>query len=131
MQFCKQFFLSSQFLTIFAGVVGSWFFILILTVSAMRLISIYDYILTTFFLFQAMSNLEAVIFGTVKARWFPEVFICLLAACFACSTIHRVAVTTCLISSFIGLYYVNKASQRFHLSSVPVADPGLAKKKKK
>jgi Keratinocyte-associated protein 2 len=33
MQFCKQFFLSSQFLTIFAGVIGSWFFILLLTVS--------------------------------------------------------------------------------------------------
>lgn len=33
MQFCKNFFLSSQVLTIFAGVIGSWFFILLLTVS--------------------------------------------------------------------------------------------------
>lgn len=32
MQFCRQFFLSSQLLTIFSGVVGSWLFILLLTV---------------------------------------------------------------------------------------------------
>lgn len=33
MQFCKQVFLSSQMMTIFAGITGSWLFLLLLTVS--------------------------------------------------------------------------------------------------
>jgi len=77
--------------------------------------------------------LEAVVLGkNFQARWFPEVFVCMFAACFACSTIHRVAVTTCLLSSFISLYYLNKLSLISH-SSAPavVVDPALAKKKKK
>ncbi|CRK91199.1 CLUMA_CG004882, isoform A [Clunio marinus] len=109
MQFCKQLFLSSQMLTIFAGIVGSWFFIMLLT---------------------TISNLEAVVLGKgFQARW-PEVIISLLSACFACSTIHRVSVTTCLLTSLIGLYYINRISQNFHSTPVTV-DTGISKKKKK
>jgi Keratinocyte-associated protein 2 len=127
MQFCKQFFLSSQFLTIFAGVVGSWFFILSLTVSF--IFSMLFQALTSTFQLQAISNLESILLGKgFQSRWI-EVFISLTMACFACSTIHRVAVTTCLLSSFIGLHYVNKISQKFHTTApVVVVD---AKKKKK
>jgi Keratinocyte-associated protein 2 len=82
--------------------------------------------------FKAISNLEAVVLGKgFQARWFPEVLVCLFAACFACSTIHRVAVTTCILSSFVGLYYINQISQKFHTTPAVAVDAGLGKKKKK
>ncbi|CAO1379945.1 unnamed protein product [Diamesa tonsa] len=109
MQIYKPFLVSSQALTIVAGVLGSWVFILSLT---------------------ALSNLEQLVLGKgFQSRW-GEVVICLLASCFACSTIHRVAVTTCILSSFIGLYYINKMSQSFHSAPIVVSD-ALNKKKKK
>ncbi|CAG9802399.1 unnamed protein product [Chironomus riparius] len=112
LQFCKKFFASSQSLTLLAGFIGSLFFILALT---------------------AISNLETLILGKgFQSRWFPEVFICLLTACFACSTVHRVAVTTCILFSFIALYYLNAISQKFHTSAPIMAqDVSLSKKKKK
>ncbi|KAL7028488.1 hypothetical protein ACKWTF_005862 [Chironomus riparius] len=112
LQFCKKFFASSQSLTLLAGFIGSLFFILALT---------------------AISNLETLILGKgFQSRWFPEVFICLLTACFACSTVHRVAVTTCILFSFIALYYLNAISQKFHTSATIMAqDVSLSKKKKK
>lgn len=79
-----------------------------------------------------MSNLESTLLGKgFQAKWFPEVVICMFAACFACSTIHRVAITTCIISSFIALFYLNKISQKFHSAPVVAADAGLSKKKRK
>ncbi|KAG5683957.1 hypothetical protein PVAND_013212 [Polypedilum vanderplanki] len=110
LQFCKRYFASSQFLTLAAGFAGSWFFILLLT---------------------AISNFESIVFGKgFQARWFPEVITCLFVACFACSTIHRVAVTTCFLFSCIALYYLNIISQKFHAAPVAV-DVSLSKKKKK
>lgn len=65
-----------------------------------------------------------------QARWFPEVVICLFAACFACSTIHRVAVSSCILFSILGLYYLNVISQKYHAAPA-VVDTSMAKKKKK
>lgn len=130
MQFCKQFLLSSQILTIFAGMLGSWLFIMLLTVRNIN----YDttYCFYDFFQLQAISNMETIVLHKgFQARWFPEIIICLVISCFACSTIHRVAVSSCLLGSFVAIYFLNKISIKFHVASANNENSLYKKKFKK
>jgi hypothetical protein len=63
-----------------------------------------------------------------QMKLIPEIIPSLLLALFVSSTIHRVCVTTCLIFSLIGLYYVNGISQSLY--TVPVVTQVQTKKRK-
>uniref|UniRef100_A0A0K8TP07 Uncharacterized protein n=1 Tax=Tabanus bromius TaxID=304241 RepID=A0A0K8TP07_TABBR len=109
MQMYKTWFAASQLNTIIGGYLGSWLFIFYLT---------------------AVSNLEAVVLGKgFQSKFFPEITFCLLAAMAACGMIHRVCTTTCVIFSLVGLYFVNKISQKFHTTTAQVEI--ISKKKRK
>ncbi|XP_054155629.1 protein KRTCAP2 homolog [Oppia nitens] len=93
MQMYRQFLSSSQPMTILTGFLGSLLFLLILT---------------------AISNLEMTLFGKHFQSKLTEVILSLVIAMFVSGGVHRVAITTCLIFSVIGLYYVNRISIRVH-----------------
>jgi hypothetical protein len=129
MQLYKPFIASSQINTILGGFGGSWFFILSLTV-----ISTFHQILSEQFKtknFQAISNLESCVLGKgFQAKVFPEVAICLLSALIVCGMIHRVCVTTCILFSALGLYYLNSISQKFHAVPERIEVPTKKRKNK-
>ncbi|CAD7092176.1 unnamed protein product [Hermetia illucens] len=109
MQLYRTWFAASQLNTILGGYLGSWLFIFSLT---------------------ALNNLESIALGDgFQAKFFPEVLFSLIGAVFACSMVHRVCATTCFIFSIIGLYFVNKISQRVH--NMPAATEVFSKKKRK
>ncbi|XP_077295942.1 protein KRTCAP2 homolog [Arctopsyche grandis] len=106
MQMYRSWFASTQLHTIFGGYVGSILFILILT---------------------AVGNLETIVFGKASQLKYIEVLMCLFASLFASGMVHRVCVTTCFIFSLIGLYYVNRISQKIH--AAPIQQNAPVKKK--
>lgn len=129
MQIYRPLIASSQLATIFGGYLGSWLFILSLTVSSSNLEGEVKF---SNYPFQAVSNLEAVVLGKgFQAKLFPEVAFCLIGSLFACGMVHRVCATTyCSQFSVVALYYINKISQKVHNAPIPV-DTYAGKKKKK
>lgn len=102
---------SSQPWTIAGGFLGSLLFLSLLT---------------------AVSNFEMNTFGSnFQAKIFPEVIACLLIAMFCSGFVHRVCVTTCLLFSLIGLYYVNRISSGVYgVPAGPSTAYGAQKKQK-
>lgn len=131
LQIYKPLLSSTQSATILGGFIASWLFIFSLT---------------------AISNLKTVLLGKdFQAKVFPEVFICLLLSTVAAGMVHRVCLTTwwvfedhkaarvpnliCLyissiIFSLIGLYFVNRISQRVNDVSAQPDNVQMKKKKK-
>jgi signal transduction histidine kinase len=111
MQYFKVQLASSEWLTILGGFLGSVLFTLLLT---------------------AFNNLEAVLFDDYfQAKLFPEVAACLVMSMFACSLVHRVCVTTCLIFSCVALYYVSQISAGIYQAPVDAAAQKLKSKKRR
>jgi hypothetical protein len=65
--------------------------------------------------------------ATVSSHEF-QVAVSLLIAVFACATVHRVAVTTCLLFSALALYVLNGISQSRYASHT--TNVNVVKKKK-
>lgn len=109
LQIYKPLLSSTQSATIMGGFIASWLFIFSLT---------------------AVSNLETVLLGKdFQAKIFPEVIVCLLVSTVAAGMVHRVCITTCIIFSIIGLYFLNRISQSANEQAVQTEV--LTKKKKK
>lgn len=132
MQIYRPWFVSGQLNTILGGYLGSWLFILTLTVGSLCFLSMNFAYTKPIFDLQAVSNLETVVLGQgFQTKLFPEIAFSLVGVLFACATIHRVCATTCLLFSIFALYFVNKVSQKTHQAAVAQVESHLTKKKRK
>ncbi|KAI1292787.1 Protein KRTCAP2 -like protein [Halotydeus destructor] len=108
-RFFKTILSSNQLLTVVGGYLGSLVFIFLLT---------------------AVSNIQMHLFGKQYQTKLFEVILSLLLACLVSSLVHRVSITTCILFSFMALYFLNKISNRVHQAAPPVATLASAKKKR-
>lgn len=74
--------------------------------------------------------MEMTLFGkNFQTKLFPEVVMCLGIAVAAASMIHRVCITTCLLFSAVGLYYLSNLSQQVYAASSAIGHQPNKKKK--
>ncbi|XP_055847544.1 protein KRTCAP2 homolog [Episyrphus balteatus] len=94
LRFYNPWFNASPQNTIVGGFIGSWLFIFTLT---------------------SVSNIEMIAFGSnFQAKFIPEIAFCLITSVIACGVVHRVCATTCILFSIVGLFFLNKISQKYH-----------------
>uniref|UniRef100_A0AAF5Q4V6 Dolichyl-diphosphooligosaccharide--protein glycosyltransferase subunit KCP2 n=1 Tax=Wuchereria bancrofti TaxID=6293 RepID=A0AAF5Q4V6_WUCBA len=83
--------------TLFAGILGSLIFVFLLT---------------------ALSNFQMSSIGEQVKVGLTEVFVCLTIALIASATIHRVAITVCLLFSIFLLFLLTGISQTRYTTTV-------------
>lgn len=67
-----------------------------------------------------------------QAKLVPEILFCLSLTVAAAGIVHRVCVTTSILFSLVGLYFLNRISNNYYSSSVPTVDaPAMRKGGKK
>jgi len=102
---------AQEYTTILGGFIGSLLFITSLT---------------------AIGNLEQTLFGESFQTKLIEVLLALCIACAASGLVHRVCVTTCILFSLVGLYYLNRLAQRVYaVPEVAATDASVKAKKKR
>ncbi|XP_030376419.1 protein KRTCAP2 homolog [Scaptodrosophila lebanonensis] len=111
LRFYAHWFNGSQLHVLIGGFVGSWIFIFSLT---------------------CLSNAESIIFGQdFQAKFIPEILFCLSLAVAASGMVHRVCATTCILFSFVGLFFINRISNKHYNNVTPPVDAPVRKSGKK